>query len=85
MGFAGPQDEWLRSPGLSSWLEERLLDTDLSEVGLGDKNHIQRLFAEHQDRSNDHSGLLWQWASASELLAMFQAGDWKNGLGYMEG
>ena len=85
MGFAGPQDEWLRSPGLSLWLKERLLDTDLSAVGLSDKNHVQRLFTEHQDRSNDHSGLLWQWASASELLAMFQTGDWKHGLDCTEG
>lgn len=79
VGFAAPQDKWLSSPEAKNWLAERIFDSALNDVpgySLGD---VRQAWLAHQSGSADHSSMLWQWASASELLDMQRSQVWREG------
>jgi asparagine synthase (glutamine-hydrolysing) len=76
VGFAAPQDVWLASPVMKSWIQERVFDDRLSKVPGYDVSELQNLWTEHQSGAADHSGTLWQWASTAELLDMQALGAW---------
>ncbi|MFZ4125055.1 MAG: asparagine synthase-related protein, partial [Rickettsiales bacterium] len=76
VGFAAPQDTWLQSPAMKSWIEERIFDTSLNTIPGYDATMLRNAWNAHKSGVADHSLLLWKWASASELLLMKQSGVW---------
>lgn len=78
VGFAAPQDYWLKHPQMQAWLQERVLDKGLEEIEgysrPGMENHLRKHLAGEADRSS----VLWHWASAAELLDMERAGVWSD-------
>jgi asparagine synthase (glutamine-hydrolysing) len=76
VGFAAPQDRWLAVPAMKAWIEERVLDALLVGVPGYDPRHMREMLASHAAGRADHSGLLWCWASAAELLDMQARNEW---------
>ncbi|MFN7185874.1 MAG: asparagine synthase-related protein, partial [Alphaproteobacteria bacterium] len=76
VGFAAPQDTWLRSPAMTSWIEERVFDSALGTIPGYEATMMRHAWETHKNGTNDHALLLWKWASASELLNMQRSGAW---------
>lgn len=79
VGFAAPQDRWLRDPGLRDWVEERIFDPSLSAIEGYDRVAMERTWSRHRNEELDLSGELWRWASAAEVLDMARLGVWREG------
>jgi asparagine synthase (glutamine-hydrolysing) len=76
VGFMAPQDRWMRDPALRQWAEERIMDRSLEVIEGYDHDAMRRVWRAHQADEADHSGELWRWASAAELLDMQEQGEW---------
>jgi len=76
VGYAAPLDNWLRNE-LYDWASERIMDSRLSAMPGYDRNWIQTLWYQHQQKQADRSWELWQWISLAEWLALHDAGSWK--------
>lgn len=76
VGYAAPQDRWLRIPAASDWLRERIFDTGLSGLQGYHFEDVMRSWLQHEAGALDQSSILWQWASAAELLEMGRTDAW---------
>jgi len=76
VGFAAPQDEWLRQPPLRAWIGERILDSRLSVLAGYAAPALENLWKQHLSGAADHSAWLWLWASAAELMDMQSLNEW---------
>lgn len=81
VGFAAPQDEWLRT-GLRDWLRERLFESPLAELPQfrAQRAALEQSFAAHQARRENATWVLWKWASFGEWLEMGRRALWGKGL-----
>ena len=77
VGFAAPQDEWMKHPAIRSWVGERVFSGGLQAIPAHDGNRLRLAWQRHQDGQGDFSTLLWQWASAAELLDMQASNEWR--------
>lgn len=59
MGFPTPWEHWLAGATLDA-LERMLLDPRSLDRGLFQRPAVQRVFAEHRDRTRDHSNRIWR-------------------------
>jgi asparagine synthase (glutamine-hydrolysing) len=75
VGYAAPQDDWLRGP-LRSWAESRILSPHLQDFPFYDAPALRRAFGEHQAGAN-RDGLLWRWLSIGEFTRLFSEGGWR--------
>ncbi|MDO5310115.1 MAG: asparagine synthase-related protein [Planctomycetia bacterium] len=57
-GFGVPLDSWFRGP-LNRMLKETLLDTSGYRDGLLNRDYVERLVKEHEQRVFDHAARLW--------------------------
>ena len=78
VGFAAPQDKWLATPVASDWLRERIFDPGLSGLPGYRFEDAMRCWLQHQAGTSDQSSMLWQWASAAELLEMGRSDAWRS-------
>ncbi len=76
VGFAAPQDVWLKTPAMLSWIEERIFDSAAKIIPGYDENAVRSAWQSHKTGKADHSLYLWKWASASELLDMQRSNAW---------
>ncbi len=76
VGFAAPQDVWMASEKMKTWLEERIFDRGLYDIPGYTPGKIREAWEEHRKNIKDQSATLWQWASAAELLDMSRKGEW---------
>jgi asparagine synthase (glutamine-hydrolysing) len=79
VGFAAPQDVWLRTPAMKSWIEERIHDAALEGIPGYSDERIFSAFTRYQTGTSDETGVLWQWASAAELLDLGRQKLWSEG------
>lgn len=79
VGFAAPQDTWLRHPSMQGWIEDRIFDTRLDVLEGYNFDSMERVWHQHLSGQIDFSDEIWRWASAAEFLDMGQAGIWKMG------
>lgn len=77
VGFAAPQDQWLRHPGIRDWMRDRVHDPRLAGIPGHDRAGLAERWEEHQRGQADHSSWLWIWASAAELLDMQASNEWR--------
>jgi glycosyltransferase involved in cell wall biosynthesis len=61
---------------MKEWLEGRVFDGRLAGIPGYDSRYMQAAAASHLAGQADHSGLLWRWASAAELLEMQALNEW---------
>ena len=76
VGFAAPQDTWLKESALRDWIEERVFDDILIGVNSYHRALLETRWGQHLSGHVDWSTLLWRWASAAELLDMQRSGEW---------
>jgi len=76
VGFAAPQDEWLRQQPIRAWIGERILDSRLSVLAGYQAPALENLWKQHLSGAADHSAWLWLWASAAELIDMQFLNEW---------
>lgn len=76
VGFAAPQDAWLASEAMRTWIEERLFDRRLSDIPGYNRRRMREALSSHMAGEADCSSVLWTWASAAELLDMRTQGEW---------
>ncbi|MBN8543777.1 MAG: asparagine synthase (glutamine-hydrolyzing) [Alphaproteobacteria bacterium] len=76
VGFAAPQDAWLKAPAMKQWMEERIFDAGLAFLPNYNRTTIENMWRDHQSGTADYSLPLWKWASASELLDMKRTNVW---------
>lgn len=79
VGFAAPQDKWLRE-SLNSWAKEKLFYGPVTELEFFNKKVVEDLWDEHSNGSSDKSWDLWRLISLNEWLTLFDNGTWKNGI-----
>ncbi len=79
VGFAAPQDQWLRHD-LKNWSAERLFEGPITTRPEYDHATIEKLWFSHQSGESDQSWELWRWISLNEWLSLFESGAWKKGL-----
>lgn len=78
VGFAAPQDLWLRGP-LKDWAHELLFAGPITEQASYDRGAIETAWQRHQSGA-DVSWYLWRWISASEWLRLGRDNAWRDGL-----
>lgn len=76
VGFAAPQDAWLKTPAMSGWMQERIFDGAVKALPGYDETTLRNAWEAHKTGKADHSLYLWKWASASELLDMQRSSAW---------
>jgi asparagine synthase (glutamine-hydrolysing) len=76
VGFAAPQDEWLRGRA-RTWAADLLFDGPILRHPLYDPQVMRALWAAHLAGAN-RSDELWKWLSASEWLRMSEERVWSN-------
>lgn len=76
VGFAAPQDEWIRNAGVKEWISERISDPRLAGIPGYDGQQLLKLWEEHLRGEANHSSWLWCWASAAELIDMQASREW---------
>jgi asparagine synthase (glutamine-hydrolysing) len=78
VGFAAPQDAWLRGP-LRDWARERLFEGPLTSLAAfsGQRTDIEAAWNAHQSGAQNASWQLWKWISLSEWLELSRQGWWK--------
>lgn len=76
VGFAAPQDEWMRNSSVKAWVSERINDDRLAMIPGHDGQRLQDLWSQHQRGDANNSTLLWCWASAAELIDMQASREW---------
>lgn len=69
VGFAAPQDVWLRGPW-TEWARELLFHGPITEWPGYDRSHLEKQWQQHAAGDVDRSGELFKWMSASEWLRM---------------
>jgi asparagine synthase (glutamine-hydrolysing) len=81
VGFAAPQDAWLRG-GLKSWAYERLFEGPVTRLPAFERQRgaIEEAWERHQAGMANASWQIWKWASLSEWLDLDRRGLWKSGL-----
>jgi asparagine synthase (glutamine-hydrolysing) len=77
VGFAAPQDVWLREDG-ANWMAERLFDSGLSRLPSYSAPRARQLWDEHRSGRTDRSWELFRWASAAEWLSIADGDEWRN-------
>ena len=77
VGFAAPEDDWLASPELKSWVQDRIFDQGLVGIAGYSRAEIVKEWGLIRSRVGGNTQLLWKWASAAELLDMGRTGAWK--------
>lgn len=77
VGFAAPQDEWVRNSSVKEWVSERITDTRLAAIPGHDRQRLQDMWSQHQRGEANRSTELWCWASAAELIDMQESGEWR--------
>jgi len=77
VGFAAPQDTWIRE-GLAEWMAERLFDKGLSRIPSYDMSRAKQSWDEHSSGKADRSWELFRWASVAEWLSIADADEWRN-------
>ena len=77
VGFAAPQDNWIRE-GIADWMAERLFDKGLSRIPSYDVSQARRLWDEHRSGRADRSWALFRWASVAEWLSFADVDEWRN-------
>jgi asparagine synthase (glutamine-hydrolysing) len=75
VGFAAPQDRWLRS-AIRPWVEERLFSGPIRELDTYDRRALEQAWQAHVSGRADHSSFLWRWISLNEWLLLFDAAGW---------
>ena len=78
VGYAAPLDVWLRG-ALADWARERVFDARLSLMPGYHRPELERLWAEHQAGTANHSWALWRWVSLAEWLELRDRGWWRAG------
>ncbi|HRE72434.1 MAG TPA: asparagine synthase (glutamine-hydrolyzing) [Accumulibacter sp.] len=76
VGFAAPQDEWVRNSSLKDWVSERVTDTRLAAIPGHNGQQLMDMWEAHQRGEADNSSWLWCWASAAELIDMQASREW---------
>jgi asparagine synthase (glutamine-hydrolysing) len=79
VGFAAPQDEWLRG-SIKKWAEERLFEGPVTKQPGYNRQLIEQDWNDHQSGKEDMSWRLWRYISLNEWLTLFDNGVWQNGL-----
>lgn len=79
VGFAAPQDAWLRGD-IKSWARDRLFDGPVTKLGCYNRQSLENDWDMHQSGKADLSWKLWRYISLNEWLSLFDRGVWKNGL-----
>ncbi len=81
VGFAAPQDMWLASPEAMKWVQERIFDHSL--VGVPGYSRVAAVeeWGRLRRGVGGNSQLLWQWASAAELIDMGRSKIWQGAEG----
>ncbi|MCM0028613.1 MAG: asparagine synthase (glutamine-hydrolyzing) [Polynucleobacter sp.] len=77
VGFAAPQDDWLVSPELKNWVQDRIFDQALVGVAGYSRAEMVKEWGRLRSGVGGNAQLLWKWASAAELLDMGRTGAWK--------
>lgn len=67
VGFAAPQDYWLRNK-LKLWAHERLFKGPIVDIPGWNYEYLNNLWNGHQSGSTDYSWALWRWLSLSQWL-----------------
>jgi asparagine synthase (glutamine-hydrolysing) len=83
VGFAAPQDRWLRS-AIRSWVEDRLFSGPIRELETYDRATLEQAWQAHLSARADHSWFLWRWISLNEWLRLFDAAGWGSKMGKSE-
>ncbi|MFO1149354.1 MAG: asparagine synthase (glutamine-hydrolyzing) [Alsobacter sp.] len=78
VGFAAPQDRWLRGP-LRDWAHDLLFSGPIASLQSYDRAALEVAWQEHLS-GRDTSWQLWRWISASEWLRLSSSGAWKQGV-----
>jgi asparagine synthase (glutamine-hydrolysing) len=78
VGFAAPQDRWLRGP-LLEWAHDLLFSGPITTVECYDRGELETVWQQHQAGA-DLSWRLWRWISASEWLRLSADNVWRSGL-----
>ncbi len=78
VGFAAPQDRWLASKDLQSWIEDRVFDSSLNSIP--GYSRVDTLYKWEKMRTGNYSNhqSLWRLASAAELIDMGRTGIWRS-------
>lgn len=79
VGFAAPQDVWLRGP-LKDWAHSMLFAGPIKNMAGYDKQFLEKKWSAHQSGESDVSWALWRWISMNQWLMLTQSGAWKNDL-----
>ena len=79
VGFAAPQDRWLRE-NLKEWAREKLFYGPVSKLGIFERKEVESLWKAHMSGEQDTSWKLWRYISLNEWLSLFENGMWKRGL-----
>jgi len=77
VGYAAPQDEWLRGP-LRSWAEARLFSPRLQDYSFYDGAALRKAFEEHQTGRANRETILWRWLSIEQFSRLFEEGAWQS-------
>jgi asparagine synthase (glutamine-hydrolysing) len=81
VGFAAPQDRWLRKSAVRDWVEDRLFSGPATALESYDRAVLHAAWRAHVAAHADHSWLLWRWISLNEWLSLFDTGTWGRALG----
>jgi len=79
VGFAAPQDEWIRHE-MESWAMEKIFYGPISKLPYFDRDMLESAWKRHKDGEADTSWLLWKYLSLNEWLDLLENGTWKSGL-----
>ncbi|MEP2705268.1 MAG: asparagine synthase (glutamine-hydrolyzing) [Roseibium sp.] len=76
VGFSGPHDKWLMNSNVLNWIEERALSNQLTDIPGYSSKIAEKYLIDHKNGIADYSSILWQWASAAEVIEMKNVGIW---------
>lgn len=74
MGFPTPWEHWLKGATLDA-LERLLLAPRSMDRGLFQRDAVQRIFAEHRNRTGDHSNRIWRLLNLEIWQRIFLDGE----------
>ena len=77
MGYAAPQDVWLRG-ALRDWARERVFCDHVRHLPGYDEAALTRDWERHQAGDQDLSWNFWRWISLSEWFGLLKSGEWKS-------
>lgn len=71
IGFATPDDSWIRSPGFVSLMENLINSEPFKARKYWKPEEVKRLYQEHKSGKKNHEDILWRVASVELWLKSF--------------